>query len=318
MLSFYSVNSQCVGVYAGENSSLILHSFSGGLMRTPRFILISVLVVSAFVSCQTARDASRADTTTLRPPKISVVKYASGFSRPAGLAVDSMGNVFVMNLLTGIVSRINAFGATESYGRGFGYGSALAIGPGCAVYGSYYHDGTIRCVSKRGNNMIVVASGFTNPAGVCFNSEGDLYVADANNNSVETITSSGSQRTFAAGFSGPIGLAFDRSGFLYVANRNSNSISRVSKDGVVSTYARDIAHPHSLAFDRGGNLYVSQSGNDTGEGNSISVVTTDGFVYQLPGIFFGPAGLAFDRSGSLFVANLDSGFVSKVVFAEHE
>ncbi len=256
-------------------------------------VLLLMLMALLMQSC--GKDTSTGiPTASPYPPKFKVGEFSSGFSRPAGLAIDSLGNIFVMNLLTGVVNKIDPTGAYSNFATGGGYGSAVAIGPGCRVYASYYYDGTVKSVPPGGGFMVTYASGFSNPSGLCFDNAGTLYVAETNANIVTTISSAGVRRTYASGLSAPIGLALDGNGYLYVANRNSNSISRISTTGVDTTYVYDIVTPHSLAFDRNGGLYASQSGNNVGDGNSISVATLDGFVYQLSHAFDTPAGIVFD------------------------
>ena len=62
------------------------------------------------------------------------------------------------------------------------------------------------------------AAGFDYPFGLAFNSAGNLYVADLNNNTVSQVTPTGAVNTFASGFNLPKGLAVDSAGNLYVAN----------------------------------------------------------------------------------------------------
>jgi len=52
---------------------------------------------------------------------------------------------------------------------------------------------------------------------VAFDSSGNLFVADTNNNKIKKIDASGLVTTFAIGLKGPVGIAFDSNGNLYVA-----------------------------------------------------------------------------------------------------
>ena len=94
------------------------------------------------------------------------------------------------------------------------------------------------------------ASGFDDPVGLAFDSAGNLYVANAGNDTVSKVTPAGVVSTFASGFDGPDGLAFDSAGNLYVANLGSNTVSEVTPAGVVSTFASGFNSPDGLAFDR--------------------------------------------------------------------
>ena len=60
-----------------------------------------------------------------------------------------------------------------------------------------------------------------------------------------------------SGLTAPVGIAFDTSGNLYVANINNNTISKVASDGNVSEFAFGLTGPYGLAFDTSDNLYIT-------------------------------------------------------------
>ncbi len=152
-------------------------------------------------------------------------------------------------------------------------------------------------------------SGFDDPFGLAVDSAGNLYVANANNNTVSKVTPTGVVSAFASGFNGPVGLAFDSAGNLYVANAGGDTVSKVTPAGVVSTYTTGLSGPAGLAFDSAGNLYVVNSIADT-----VSKVTLTGVVSTFASGFIAPFGLAF-QAGNLYVANADSDTISKVTTA---
>jgi sugar lactone lactonase YvrE len=284
------------------------------MKNLPFFSAVALSALFVF-SCGKETQSTIVQTVTDYPPKITVSRFASGFSRPAGVVIDSAGNLFVVNLLTGVVNRITPSGVVGNFASAPGYASGIAIGPGSYVYVSFYSDGTVKRVPPGGGTMSTYVSNLSNPSGLCFDSQGNLYIANHNSNTVQVVSPTGVDSVFASGFAGPVGLVFDGTGSLYVANRYSNSISKVTKEGTITTYAHDIAVPHSLAFDTNADLYVSESGATLGSGNSVAIVTAGGFEYQLSDAFFGATGLAFDAAGALYVANIDSGYVNKVVIA---
>lgn len=65
--------------------------------------------------------------------------------------------------------------------------------------------------------------------------------------------------TFAGVGSQPRGLAFDRNGNLFVANGGSLSISRITPGGLVNNSYITGLSPHFIAFDRNDNIFVSAS-----------------------------------------------------------
>jgi streptogramin lyase len=132
---------------------------------------------------------------------------------------------------------------------------------------------------------------FNYPTGVAVDAAGNLYVADAYNDTVRKITSAGAVTTLAGspGLSGatdltganalfnqPAGLAVDSSGNVYVADTGNCTIRRITSSGAVTTVAgiAGIAgfldgagtnaffnQPRGLLVDGSGNLVVADTGN---------------------------------------------------------
>lgn len=131
--------------------------------------------------------------------------------------------------------------------------------------------------AKEITTFVPAAVGVADPAGLAFDSSGNLFVANRLDNSIGKITPSGIGSIFvpaSAGLSGPSGLAFDYSGNLYVACLNDNTVRKVTPDGTVSTFvtaAAGISGPEFLACDFVGNLYVANNWK-------VSKVTPDGTV----------------------------------------
>ena len=82
-----------------------------------------------------------------------------------------------------------------------------------------------------------VSNGLDEPVALAFDSAGNLYVANAGNNTISKVTPAGVVSTFvSSGLDVPAGLAFDSAGNLYVANEGNSTISKVTPAGVVSTF----------------------------------------------------------------------------------
>ncbi len=147
------------------------------------------------------------------------------------------------------------------------------------------------------------ATGLNTPVGLAFDTQGNLFVADAISGSIFKFTPAGVKSTFATGL-GPLGLAFDAQGNLYEADAESNAIFKFNPAGAQSTFATGLNRPNGLAFDARGNLYESEYGNDPTSGGTNYIIKfspTGGrigsFVTMTSVAFYG---LAFDSQGNLF------------------
>ena len=193
------------------------------------------------------------------------------FSSPTGITADSTGNIYVADAFTNTIRKVNPAGAVSTIA-----GSAAVRG------GSADGTGT--------------SAQFNYPAGIAVDSAGNLYVADAYNDTVRKITSDGAVTTLAgvAGVSGmndtlpsipatfnqPIGIAVDSNGNVYVADTINCTVRELTTSGNVTTVSTlagigGIAgfadgststltlfnQPRGLVPDGAGNLYVADTGN---------------------------------------------------------
>jgi sugar lactone lactonase YvrE len=157
------------------------------------------------------------------------------------------------------------------------------------------------------------ASGINEPGGLAFGLDGNLYVADGEDHTVDKVTPGGQVTTFASGFPGsdvfatPTDLAFNSAGTLFVADASADTLFEVSPAGQVTPFASGFDEPVGLAFDSAGNLYVGNAGN-----NTVSEVTPAGQVTPLASRFNDPVSLAFDSAGNLYVGSGEVHTVEKV------
>jgi DNA-binding beta-propeller fold protein YncE len=157
--------------------------------------------------------------TTATPP------IAPRFSSPAGLAVDLAGNVFVADYGNSRIRKISATGVVSTV-AGSTAGAADGVG---------------------------IASKFNGPRALALDATGtNLYVADANNNTIRKIvlatgdvtTLAGSGKTgnadgagTAASFNHPSGIAVDAAGNIYVADAANNLLRKITAAGAVTSLA---------------------------------------------------------------------------------
>jgi hypothetical protein len=268
-------------------------------------------------------------TTLAGSPGVSGSSNGTGtaalFNGPAGVAVDTSGNVYVADAFNCTIRKVTTGGVVTT----------LAGSPGVA--------GT--------NNGTGSAALFYYPAGVAVDSAHNVYVADALNNTIRKITSAGVVTTLAgsagnpgsadgtgsaARFYYPVGVTLDTSGNLYVADYYNCTIRKVTSAGVVTTLAGSAGNPGSadgtgsaalfngpagVAVDSAHNVFVTDSGNNTiRKVTSAGVVTTVGGTAGVTGTnddvgaaaqFNLPTGVALDRAGNLYIGDLSNDRVTK-------
>jgi sugar lactone lactonase YvrE len=156
------------------------------------------------------------------------------FFHPRGIAVDTLGNVYVADSFNHVIRKILPDGVVSTY-AGHAEDNGFADGQG----------GVAR---------------FNYPTDLAVDSDGSLIVADSGNNVIRKITPDGWVTTIAgtprvrgsvdgtsslARFADPQGITIDASGSILVADSGNNCIRKISTAGVVSTIAGN-----SISFGR--------------------------------------------------------------------
>ena len=177
-------------------------------------------------------------------------------------------------------------------------------------------DNTIISFDTTGNTGTIIAatmavftsSNLNEPAGLAFDTSGNLYAANVGNDTISKFNSSGAYvSNISSNLIGPVGLAFDSSGNLYAANISNSTISKFDSSGVYqSNITSNLNSPLGLAFDSSGNLYAANKYDTTSKFNSSGA-----YLSSISGTLGGPNGLAFDSSGNLYAANYANSTISK-------
>jgi DNA-binding beta-propeller fold protein YncE len=198
---------------------------------------------------------------------------------------------------------------------------------------------------------------FDGPEALAFNPvTGNLYIGDTFNNSIRTMTTTGTVATLTNGtlgfangslasalFYGPKGFAFDAQGNTYVADMGNSLIRKITPGGVVSTFTgltvpgyvdgdatvAKFNNPVAAAVDATGNVYIAdRSNNVIRKSTSAGVVATlagypgsigSGFVDAVGANakFKTIAGIAINAAGTkLYVADRDNNAIRVVNTAD--
>ena len=250
----------------------------------------------------------------------------SNLNGPSGVAVDSVGNVYIADAANHVIEKVTPSG-TLSVIAGTGEQGSPTAGP-------------------------ATSSSFDYPTGVAVDASNNLYVADLFNNVVEKITPSGTLSIFAGtGTSGvptagkatssqlsyPQGVAVDSTGNLYIADTGNNVVEKVTSSGTLSIIAgngtrghptagpatsSNLNGPSGVAVDFAGNVVIADRDN-----NVVEKVTPSGTLSVIAGTgepgsptagpatsssFNYPTGVAVDASGNVYIADENNYLIEKV------
>lgn len=239
------------------------------------------------------------------------VGAAASFHNPTSLAVDALGQVFVVDRLNNRIRKITPAGEVSTLAGGGGLGYADGVG---------------------------TSAMFRKPSGVTIDADGNLYVTDTNNHRIRKVTPEGVVTTVAgsgviafadgtgsaAAFSYPASAAVDPEGNIIIADTNNHRIRKMTPAGEVTTLAGTGAvgkddgpaleatfyGPVGVTVDDAGNVYVADFGNNkfrkissTGE---VTTLAGSGELGNLDGPaaeaeFAGVASVAVGKDGRIFL-----------------
>jgi sugar lactone lactonase YvrE len=238
---------------------------------------------------------------------------AARFKGPLGIAVDSVGNVYVADTGNLTVRKITAAGVVSTLAGSAGQSGST--------------DGT-------GS-----AARFSSPYGIAVDGSGNLYVVESTG-VVRKITAAGVVSTLAGGtgnngftngtgsaarFSVPFDIAVDGSGNLYVSDHGNHAVRKITPSGVVTTLAgsgtagntngtgtaASFHYPSGIAADSAGNVYLADTDNQViRKISAAGVVTTvgGGSIGSTDGTgsaarFYNPKDVAVDAAGNLYITD---------------
>ena len=229
--------------------------------------------------------------------------YTTGFDTPAGIALDSAGNLYVAdyhaNTITKVVSTYGVPTLT-TIGSGFLYPLGVAVDSANNVYVADYGHSRVEKIAADGTTQSDVSSGFTNPTGVATGPSGDIYVSDTT--AVVHVSADGSKTTVATGFTNAQGIARDQVGNLFVTDKKDGAgyVARIDHiTHSVSTIATGFRGPVGIALDPSGDVLVADQ-----YANTIDRISTGGISNIVMSDPIAPMGVAVTDVGRIVTGSL--------------
>jgi uncharacterized protein (TIGR03437 family) len=242
---------------------------------------------------------------------------AAELNAPAGVAVDTKGNVYIADTGNHVIRMVNSSGTISTIAGSNSLGAGYAGDTGAATSAQLF-----------------------SPTAVVVDSAGNFYIADSGNNVIRQVVGTtintvvGSFTTFIQ-LNHPTGLALDASGALYIADTNNRRIIKFA-NGVATQIAGNgttqssgdngpatkagIDDPTGVCIDASGNLYITDTFN-----SKIRRVTPDGIITTVAGTgratYSGDAGpainaglnfpraVAADANGNVYVADTSNNVI---------
>ncbi len=253
----------------------------------------------------------------------NVPATSASLSRPAGVSVDSTGNLYIADTLNHRIRKVNTNGVITT-----------VAGTGQLGYS--------------GDNGPATNAALSRPSGVFVDNNGNLFIADTDNNRIRKVNTNGVITTVAgdgtiahsddgiqataASIPIPFQVFADSSGNIYIPDRFTHRIRKVAPSGVISTIAgtgseafsgdegpaiqAQLASPYSVCVDSSDNVFIADSGN-----HRIRQIDVFGIIRTAAGTgtrgFSGddgpataakiasPYGVSVDSAGNFYIA--DSG-----------
>jgi DNA-binding beta-propeller fold protein YncE len=216
--------------------------FAGQQLQTPTGVVFDAARQRLFIANAGTKEVLVLDDKhnyllSLAPP--------GGFGRPGGLALDQAGNLYVADVLKGMVEvfssggrHLKSLGSLLSVDGKFNHPSNVAVDAAGRIYVVDSFNFRVEILGLAGEAPSALgglgdsAGSFARPRGISVDSQGHIYVADAAFDNIQVFHRNGDLllvfgrpgKDSADTFCMPAGLAFDAADRLYVADSCAHQV----------------------------------------------------------------------------------------------
>jgi len=242
-------------------------------------------------------------------------------SNPRGLALDSIGNLFIADTGNSRIRKVDTNGIITT----------VAGSGNIGIYGD--------------NGYATNASLYA-PSAVTIDATGNVFIADTGNGRMRKVNTNGIISTIAgnynatyygdngyatnAGLNSPLGVTLDTAGDLFIADSGNNRIRKVDTNGIITTVAgkgtagfsgdgktatnATLNGPYDVVVNPVGDLFIADTTNarirkvdfngiiTTVAGNGTLAFSGDGGLATAAGMNI-PCGVTLDASGNLLITD---------------
>jgi uncharacterized protein (TIGR03437 family) len=252
--------------------------------------------------------------------------------QPHSVAVDSSGNVFILDSGNYRVLKVTPDGAISKYAG-------------------------IEFPAFTGDGNPATQAAINYAYGIAVDSKGNLFIADSLNQVIRAVTTDGNIQTIAGipgrtgcngdlfptstGLSYPSGMAVDAAGSLYIADAQNHLVREITQpltpNAKITTIAgtcvpgysgdgsqarnAQLNFPLDVAIDGQGNVLIADSGN-----SRVRIVNAQGIIATIAGSdpgsgdngpanaarLFSPSGIVLDAAGNAYISDTDNGRIRRV------
>ena len=338
--------------------SNLLSSATGPALQNPdtldatlRIVKNPAANVAALFTQSTSRPAAFTPALAVAPSDwtLFVTFTGGGMNYPAGIGVDSNGNVWVGSYfytnpdptakpdpLVGSAAELSPIGkqlfpnGISGYGLSNIYGLAIdpsnnAWIPNEASPSSVNNGlGSVTVFNPSGQPLSGAtgysAGGINYPVAIAIDTDSTAWVIEYGNSHLTHLSNSGAPLSGATGYTSnlfvfPTALAIDASHNIWIANSEDDTVTKVSPDGKTFTNFTCCNNSSGLAIDQKGNVWVANY-----LGNSVSRISSTGTVvsnggYTANGTLSSPQATAIDGNGNVWIGSFHAGYLTELAGA---
>ena len=240
-------------------------------------------------------------------------QVVTGLTSPWGVAVDAVGNAYVLDASTSLITEIPAddsapisipvSGLNQPYG--------LAVDTSGNLFIADFGTGDIIELPAGGGPQVTFVTGVPSPLGIAVDSHGNVFYSSGTH-AYEIAAGQKASVTLPVTLGYAELMTVDHAGNLFIADAANGSVVELpwtgSAWGSQANVMTLLNIPQAVAVDAAGDLFASSF--DSSNVTEVPAGGNSTVIASIPGT----SGLAVDSNGNLFVASYAQGYLAELQF----